>query len=745
MLSLVLAGFLVMLSASQSVAQGKDVVQVATLAELRQQAADNTTIYEVTGEVVLTHQHPWRNQKYLQDATAAVLVDDNGVVITTAYQLYDGITGIKGKLTTFNQLLQFVPVEDPGAATSNNNVVEPLLIALAAITPAHQAQLLRINDVDFVGSYTNFDGNQSYNIEDASGPGVLRTPNPATVLDYFGTPVPTETTDMIVVVTQFNDVLQVFPRALADFYPDGLPTHTVTFVIIDEDNDPVADAVITFDGETFAAGEYVFENVEAGNYTFSVAKEGYFSRSGQVAVTGDDVERTVVLVAQHANAVTTFPWSEGFEATVPPTDWKHFAYGAGGWQSTTTAHTGSGAAYHDRTTTEAGAADSWLVSPQIVIGQDDDLLIRFFERNQFMTNYDYSGVKISIGSGNPEHGEFAEVYKSVATMGTYTERVLGLSAYAGKAIYVAFVYQGLDAHRWLIDDVTIEAAPEAIPVANLAELRQQSPGDLIYEITGEVIITHMHAQRNQKYIQDASAAMLIDDPVVSGNPSIIQTQYQLYDGITGLKGKLTVYNQLVQFVPVEDPGPASSSGNVVEPLKLTLSQLTPDHQAMLVIIEQVSINTESENFAPSISYNISDASGASILRTPSASAALDYFNTPIPTTPVNMIAMVSQFNDDMQIFPRSLADIGVEMNVQTVTAEKPVRIFPNPFSHELQIVATTSLREIVVFNALGQVVESIHNPSERTTLNTSSYQQGIYFVRFVGTNGSVQTEKLIKR
>jgi hypothetical protein len=250
----------------------------------------------------------------------------------------------------------------------------------------------------------------------------------------------------------------------------------------------------------------------------------------------------------------------------------------------------------------------------------------------------------------------------------------------------------------------------------------------------------MHGQSNQKYIQDATGAIVIDDP-----DGIIVTEYNLYDGITGLEGQLSAYNNLLQFVPVEDPGAAASTGNVIEPMLVTLNDLAPDHQSMLVIVADVEFDTDATEFAPSTSYNIFDPSGQSILRTPSQSAELDYFGTTIPSQAVNMVALVSQFGDDMQIFPRSLADIDVELSTADILDFDHVKVYPNPFNNYIRVEGVESYSQIVIFNNLGQIIKRIENPSQVNMINTSELQQGIYFLRFESNNGDQKVRKVVKQ
>jgi hypothetical protein len=63
-------------------------------------------------------------------------------------------------------------------------------------------------------------------------------------------------------------VTKVFTVFNTDYY-------TLTFDVKDAFGSDVADAIVTFNGVEFDAGEYVIEFVEPGTYDYSVAKDGY--------------------------------------------------------------------------------------------------------------------------------------------------------------------------------------------------------------------------------------------------------------------------------------------------------------------------------------------------------------------------------------------------------------------------------------------------------------------------------------
>ncbi|PTN26225.1 hypothetical protein, partial [Desulfonatronum sp. SC1] len=112
-------------------------------------------------------------------------------------------------------------------------------------------------------------------------------------------------------------------------------------------------------------------------------------------------------------------------------------------------------------------------------------------------------------------------------------------------------------------------------VASIAELRAGIQDGRLYKLTGEAIVTLKVANRNQIYIQDATGAILIDD----ANPKKLTSEYNVGDGIVGLIGSVGHFRQMIQIAPVTDAGGANSTGNVVEPTIVTISELGMGHGA----------------------------------------------------------------------------------------------------------------------------------------------------------------------
>jgi len=197
-------------------------VVINNLMQLRQQVADNATVYHLPNSVILTFKQTNRNQKYIQDAGAGMLIDDTAGEITTSYNIGDAIAGLTGKLNMYFETMQFIPVADPGPAVSSGNSVFTPVVTIADINDniaAYQSRLVRINNVHFDAPSGNYTTNPAVNyaLSDATGSFTFRTT--FYDVDYIGTPMHAGTFNLKGIIAQYQQTAQITPRALADFNP----------------------------------------------------------------------------------------------------------------------------------------------------------------------------------------------------------------------------------------------------------------------------------------------------------------------------------------------------------------------------------------------------------------------------------------------------------------------------------------------------------------------------------------------
>ncbi len=271
-------------------------------------------------------------------------------------------------------------------------------------------------------------------------------------------------------------------------------------------------------------------------------------------------------------------------------------------------------------------------------------------------------------------------------------------------------------------------------VSTISSLRAGTVGEY-YQLTGEVVVTYARSSRNQKYIQDATGAILIDD-----NSGKITTSYVSGDGMTGLKGKLSEYNDLFQFIPGEDPGAPSSSGNTIAPQTVTISNLISDHETYeseIVKIENVTISEANgtETFSSNTNYTITDGTNSMTLRTAFFEAS--YIGEIIKTNPVTFNAFVSEFRGTPQVVPMS---DNTTLDISNFEAAD-FYAYPSPVENNLNFSGLTSFVQASVFDMLGK----LHIQTEVTnTLDVSILKSGLYMVE-IKNEKSYRVFKMLKK
>jgi hypothetical protein len=182
---------------------------VANIAALR--AGTLNAYYTLTGDAVVSHVRSpagtvlvatTRNQKFIQDATGGVLIDDSAAKITTPFVLGDSMNNVSGQLINFNGILEFVPLQNQTVVSSNNALVAQniTLPTFNANVDNYECELISFNNITINGTLVAgvltplapgalFAVNTNYSVTDGTNSGVLRTG--FAEADYIGTAVPT--------------------------------------------------------------------------------------------------------------------------------------------------------------------------------------------------------------------------------------------------------------------------------------------------------------------------------------------------------------------------------------------------------------------------------------------------------------------------------------------------------------------------------------------------------------------------
>lgn len=174
------------------------------------------------------------------------------------------------------------------------------------------------------------------------------------------------------------------------------------------------------------------------------------------------------------------------------------------------AHLGQHAAYLNRENVADGTtSEDWLITPQFTVPLNAQLKFwsRLTEENDQGTIY-----KIFIGTNPTDISTFTEIqtwgeFEINPSQTTYTEKIVDVPAsYTGAPYYIAFVMQGDNGDRWLIDDVQVVTnciAPTTLGATPAA--------------TSAVLTWEGNAPNYEVEVVPANGTQLQSGTVVSGN------------------------------------------------------------------------------------------------------------------------------------------------------------------------------------------------------------------------------------
>ena len=273
-----------------------------------------------------------------------------------------------------------------------------------------------------------------------------------------------------------------------------------------------------------------------------------------------------------------------------------------------------------------------------------------------------------------------------------------------------------------------------VQVSNINALRQSNLGEAI-EVVGEAFLTYKQSYRNAKVFQDATAGIYVDD-----SDGVITTSYELGDGVTGITGTLSDYNGLLQFTPLSDPGVASSSANVVDPVTLTLAQLTAsgeNYESQLVKVEDVIISGDSgeTTFINGKTYTLTNGSDTFPLRT----TFYNFNGEDLPTSASDFEGIINERSGvGLHLAPRSFSDVTLSVMSFNVTQ---LNIYPNPTETTLNFSGLNAPVQATVFDMLGK----LHLQSEVTnSLDVSALKSGLYMIEIKNETSS-KVFKMLKQ
>lgn len=290
-----------------------------------------------------------------------------------------------------------------------------------------------------------------------------------------------------------------------------------------------------------------------------------------------------------------------------------------------------------------------------------------------------------------------------------------------------------------------------ITVANLAALRADvitNGAGRYYQLSSNPVVTYTRTARNQKYIQDTSGGILIDDNTTA--PGVITTSVNVGDAISGLRGQSVLFSGLLQITPVANVTVASS-GNTVTPQVVTIAELNNasaitagTYESELVQINGITFDTTTANFPLSTdaATNINLTIGSDVLTFRTAFSEANYMGTAKPTSATNIIALVGRFNTTAQVTSRSTSDLNVPLSSSSFDNIIGLTMYPNPLSGNTLFLTSTAnaAMSVQIFDLLGK--EVLKATVVNNAVNVAKLTAGVYVVK-ITEEGKTATRKLV--
>ena len=229
------------------------ISNVANIAALR--AGTLNAYYTLTGNAVVSHVRTpagtvtvstTRNQKFIQDATGGILIDDSAGKITTPFAIGDSMNNVLGQLIDFNGILELVPLQNQ-TVVSSGNTLTPENITIAALNANvnnYESKLVRFNTITITGTISAgvvtpltagqvFTTSTNYNVFDGTTNGVLRSG--FAEADYIGTVIPTS--GFNITALGYDNVSSANPPVLT---PQFIPRNLAEFTVLQTQNNEIA-------------------------------------------------------------------------------------------------------------------------------------------------------------------------------------------------------------------------------------------------------------------------------------------------------------------------------------------------------------------------------------------------------------------------------------------------------------------------------------------------------------------------
>ncbi|MCD4793589.1 MAG: choice-of-anchor J domain-containing protein [Bacteroidales bacterium] len=289
------------------------------------------------------------------------------------------------------------------------------------------------------------------------------------IYDCVPCTTPTNQATNLILTPEYTEIDGAFKTAACS--PDGYLVIRSTDNTLSDPADLPVDATTYSTGNTIGDGTVV-QFSSATNFTASGLAQStqyyfFIFAYNNDGCTGGPKYRTTSPLTGNTTTLacgsSAFPYREDFEVAVPPTCWTSYR-GTNGlgtnndWvQDSPVPHPYSGShhAYVSYENVTGGLAEDWLVTQQLSIGNNFELI--YYERQAFPATFNSMYYIKKSTTSQTNHASFTDItsYSEAGWTDEYRKHTVDLSAYSGQNMYIAFVMTNDGDDCWSVDNVYI--------------------------------------------------------------------------------------------------------------------------------------------------------------------------------------------------------------------------------------------------------------------------------------------------
>lgn len=303
---------------------------------------------------------------------------------------------------------------------------------------------------------------------------------------------------------------------------------------------------------------------------------------------------------------------------------------------------------------------------------------------------------------------------------------------AGTTVYFRFMAtDDLGLTTTQIGSYTVAVDPLVLSIYEIQGQAAASPYNNQIVTTTGIVTGLLPGTSTGYFIQDGSGpwnGVFVYDNV---NLPVVGDEIQ----ITAM---VSEYYELTELKTVSAYTVLSSGNTLPEPVILSTTAVN-DEQYEGVFVKVINAECVNDDYGYGM-WQVNDGSGAVLIHN---NASFTY--TPNMGTHYNVSGVLNYTFSEWKVELRMASDVSEYVSVNE-TEEAIARIYPNPTASSVQIDLNRAVKEITLYNMLGEAIHTISaKQSLKYQLDLSSYPSGIYFIAIKDDQSRIQTKRVVKQ